>query len=109
MLGNGIFISSLATWDRLPSFLRGLISRTHSPSKDNSAKHPEQLASRVSPICRQMLAQLNYVGVPQLQSEDVEALLSYMYERAARIGVPLDTPISAKGFRLGYAEGLVCL
>ncbi len=56
-----------------------------------------------------MLAQLNYVGVPQLQSEDVEALLSYMYERAARIGVPLDTPISAKGFRLGYAEGLVCL
>lgn len=82
------------------------------PTLDQETSQPsnrEQLASRVSPICRQMLAQLNYVGAPQVGSEDVEALLSYMYGRAVQIGVPLDTPISAKGFRLGYAEGLVCL
>ncbi|KAK7414583.1 hypothetical protein QQX98_006611 [Neonectria punicea] len=70
------------------------------------AKEPERLASLVGPICAQMLEQLNYPGAPKLKGEAVEALLEYMHKRAVEIGVPLDTAISAKGFRLGYAEGL---
>ena len=54
-----------------------------------------------------MLKHLRYPGAPKLEAESVEALLNYMHKRAIEIGVPLDTPISAKGFRLGYAEGLV--
>ena len=54
-----------------------------------------------------MLHQLGYPGVPQLNLDDIEALLDHMYSRTVKMGVPLDSPISAKGFRLGYAEGLV--
>lgn len=71
------------------------------------SKDPKRLASICRPICADMLQQLKYPGAPQLKGEAVEALLEYMHRRAVEIGVPLDTPISAKGFRLGYAEGLV--
>jgi hypothetical protein len=71
------------------------------------SKNPKRLAAVCRPICQDMLEQLNYPGAPVLKSEAVEALLEYMYRRAVEIGVPLNTKISAKGFRLGYAEGLV--
>lgn len=73
------------------------------------AGSPARLASELAPICAQMLEQLHYPGAPQLKEEAVEALLEYMHKRAVEIGVPLDTSISSKGFRLGYAEGLACL
>lgn len=79
----------------------------YTPRKDDLTKDPKQLASLVAPICTQLLAQLNYPGAPQLKSQNVEALLEYMHKRAVEIGVPLNTPISAKGFQLGFAEGLV--
>ncbi|KAI0124138.1 longiborneol synthase [Xylariales sp. AK1849] len=54
-----------------------------------------------------MLRELNYQGAPRLKDKDVEALLELMHKRAVEIGLPLDNPLSAKGFRLGYAEGLL--
>ncbi|ROT40475.1 terpenoid synthase [Sodiomyces alkalinus F11] len=54
-----------------------------------------------------MLEQLKYPGAPKLETAAVEALLNYMHKRAVEIGVPLNTSISGKGFRLGYAEGLL--
>ena len=71
------------------------------------SKDPKRLAQICRPICADMLRQLQYPGAPQLKGESVEALLEYMHRRAVEMGVPLNTPISAKGFRLGYAEGLV--
>jgi len=67
----------------------------------------ESLASTLRAVCVEMLKELSYPGAPKLMPEAVEALLEYMYRRANEIGVPLDTPISAKGFRLGFAEGLL--
>lgn len=78
------------------------------PVDDDLSKDPERLASLVGPLCVQMLSHLNYPGAPKLKDEAIAALLDYMLKRATEIGVPLDTPISSKGFRLGYAEGLVC-
>nr|ULA45397.1 (-)-trichoacorenol synthase NsTAS [Nectria sp. HLS206] len=96
-------------WRRLLSVLRGFFARKHIRlvDDDDLAKQPERLASLCRPICAEMLEQLSYPGAPQLKAEAVEALLEYMYRRAVEMGVPLDTPISAKGFRLGYAEGLL--
>jgi hypothetical protein len=54
-----------------------------------------------------MLKGIGYPGAPQPSPEAVEALLSVMHKRAVDIGLPLDTPISRKGFWLGYSEGLV--
>lgn len=105
-------------WRKLLSSLRGAFFQQQQQQRqkgitDGTAKdlpapeEPAELASLVGPICSQMLTQLNYPGAPQLRLEAVEALLGYMHGRAVEIGVPLDTPISAKGFRLGYAEGLL--
>ncbi|KAF9878622.1 hypothetical protein CkaCkLH20_04114 [Colletotrichum karsti] len=89
--------------------LWGYVSTSSNKTLDDDelVNDPKRLASAVRPICTRMLGQLNYPGAPVLKAESVEALLEYMYKRAVEMGVPLDTPISAKGFRLGYAEGLL--
>lgn len=94
---------------RLLSSLKLILTRPLSAITHDTdlSKDPERLVSICRPVCADMLQQLKYVGAPQLKGEAVEALLEYMHKRAVEIGVPLDTPISAKGFRLGYAEGLV--
>ncbi|KAF4996082.1 hypothetical protein FDECE_12578 [Fusarium decemcellulare] len=98
--------STRAMWQWPFISLNGLLQKCFG-LEDNLADQPKRLAALVAPICAHMLAQLRYPGAPQLEGEAVEALLQYMYKRAVEIGVPLDTPISAKGFRLGYAEGLL--
>jgi hypothetical protein len=65
---------------------------------------PTQLA----PVCLDLLHNLGYLGAPQLEAKSVQVLLEYMHKRAMDLAVPLDTSISINGFRLGYAEGLVC-
>ncbi|UQC91418.1 longiborneol synthase [Colletotrichum lupini] len=95
-----------AMWRQLSSPLNRVFQK-HVRQEDDLADQPKRLAALVAPICSQMLEQLNYPGAPQLEGEAVEVLLAYMYNRAVKIGVPLDTHISAKGFRLGYAEGLL--
>lgn len=99
--------ATTSAWHRIYSSLSGILFRNSIRLEDDLNKEPKRLASLVGPICAQMLTQLRYPGAPQLKGEAVEALLEYMYTRAVEIGVPLDTPISSKGFRLGYAEGLV--
>ncbi|OLN81001.1 Trichodiene synthase [Colletotrichum chlorophyti] len=99
--------STTSPWLKILSSLWGMLAPKRIRLEDDLAKEPKRLASLVAPICEKMLQQLNYPGAPQLKGEAVEALLEYMYKRAVEIGVPLDTPISAKGFRLGYAEGLL--
>ncbi|GKT64788.1 longiborneol synthase [Colletotrichum tofieldiae] len=94
---------------RILGSLWGLLVPKRIRLEDDLAKTPARLASLVKPICTDMLAELNYPGVPQLKKESVEALLKYMYKRAVDIGYPLDTPISAKAFRLGYSLGLARL
>ncbi|KAH7113515.1 longiborneol synthase [Dactylonectria macrodidyma] len=89
--------------DSIGTFLGG----NYTPRKDDLTKEPKQLASLVAPICAQLLAELHYPGAPQLKSQNVEALLEYMHQRAVELGVPLNKPISAKGFQLGFAEGLL--
>ncbi|KAF5539465.1 longiborneol synthase [Fusarium mexicanum] len=95
-----------AIWRRPLSSLNGLLQK-RIRLEGELPHQPETLAALVAPICVDMLAQLSYPGAPQLKGEAVEALLEYMYKRALEIGVSLDTPLSAKGFRLGYAEGLL--
>ncbi|KAK6214998.1 longiborneol synthase [Colletotrichum tabaci] len=94
---------------RILSSLWGLLAPKRIRLEDDLAKEPERLASLVKPICTDMLEELSYPGVPKLKRESVEALLKYMYKRAVDIGYPLDTPISAKAFRLGYSLGLARL
>ncbi|KAF7529684.1 hypothetical protein G7054_g9753 [Neopestalotiopsis clavispora] len=65
------------------------------------------LASAVRPSCLSMLIDFGYPGAPQPSPEAVEVLLNVMHKRAVDIGLPLDTPISRKGFWLGYSEGLL--
>ncbi|KAK1972291.1 longiborneol synthase [Colletotrichum sublineola] len=92
---------------RMLSSLWGLFAPKRIRLEDDLASAPDRLASLVKPICTDMLKGMKYPGAPQLKKESVEALLKYMYERAVDIGYPLDTPISAKAFRLGYSLGLV--
>ncbi|KAH7001267.1 longiborneol synthase [Ilyonectria destructans] len=99
--------ATTSAWQRIYSSLSGILFRNSIRLEDDLTREPKRLASLVGPICAQMLTQLRYPGAPQLKGEAVEALLEYMYTRAVEIGVPLDTPISSKGFRLGYAEGLL--
>ncbi|KAK1597418.1 longiborneol synthase [Colletotrichum navitas] len=93
---------------RMLSSLWGLFSPKRIRLEDDLAAAPDRLASLVKPICTDMLKELRYPGVPQIKEESVEALLQYMYKRAVEIGYPLDTPISAKAFRLGHSLGLLC-
>ncbi|RFU75738.1 longiborneol synthase [Trichoderma arundinaceum] len=96
-----------SVWRRVFNTLKQLFPRNYSRIDQNLAKEPRRLASLVGPICADMLNQLNYPGAPVLKAEAVEGLLEYMHKRAIEFDVPLNTPISAKGFRLGYAEGLL--
>lgn len=77
------------------------------PRDEDLAKDPKRLASICGPINARMIKEMNYSGAPVLKAEAVESLLEYMYRRSVEFGVPLDTPISSKGFRLGYSLGLV--
>ncbi|GAW11839.1 hypothetical protein ANO14919_011920 [Xylariales sp. No.14919] len=54
-----------------------------------------------------MLEELQYEGAPRPSDEAVESLLALMHKRAVQMAVPLDTPISSKGFWLGFSEGLL--
>ncbi|GKT41709.1 uncharacterized protein ColSpa_01890 [Colletotrichum spaethianum] len=93
---------------RILGSLWGLLAPKRIRLEDDLAKTPARLASLVKPICTDMLQELHYPGVPQLKKESVEALLKYMYKRAVDIGYPLDTPVSAKAFRL-EVQGFVGL
>ncbi|CAI0649256.1 unnamed protein product, partial [Colletotrichum noveboracense] len=77
------------------------------PRDEDLAKDPKRLASICGPINARMIKEMNYSGAPVLKAEAVESLLEYMYRRSVEFGVPLDTPISSKGFRLGYSLGLL--
>lgn len=90
----------------LKRFLPKKITR-RSRQKNDLPQEPEKLAAQVGPICADMLNQLHYPGAPKLKAEAVEGLLAYMHKRAIEFDVPLNNALSAKGFRLGYAEGLV--
>jgi hypothetical protein len=94
-------------WKVIDSLLNFFIGNPI-PLDDDLAKDPERLASLAKPLYVEMISQLNYPGAPKLKDEAVEVLLDQMHKRAIEIGVPLDTPISLKGFRLGYTWGLVC-
>ncbi|KAH6606925.1 longiborneol synthase [Trichoderma cornu-damae] len=91
---------------RVFNTLKHLFPRKYHRIGHDLSKEPQRLASLVRPICTDMLNQLNYPGAPKLKAEAVEGLLEYMHKRAVEFDVRLDTPISSKGFRLGYAEGL---
>ncbi|KAK2002929.1 longiborneol synthase [Colletotrichum falcatum] len=97
-VGNPLF--------RVLGSLWGLLSPKRIRLEADLPTAPERLAPLVKPICTDLLKGLRYPGVPQLKQDSLEALLDYMYKRAVEIGYPLDTPISAKAFRLGYALGL---
>ncbi|ETS01845.1 terpenoid synthase [Trichoderma reesei RUT C-30] len=90
----------------LKRFLPKKITR-RSRQKNDLPQEPEKLAAQVGPICADMLNQLHYPGAPKLKAEAVEGLLAYMHKRAIEFDVPLNNALSAKGFRLGYAEGLL--
>lgn len=92
---------------RVFTALKQFLPKADSPVAGSLATEPEKLAAQVAPICCDMLTQLKYPGAPKLKAEAVEGLLAYMHKRAIEFDVPLNTKISAKGFRLGYAEGLV--
>ncbi|KAF2967923.1 hypothetical protein GQX73_g5656 [Xylaria multiplex] len=67
----------------------------------------ERVAATSRLICVSMLEELQYEGTPRPSDQAIESLLTLMHERAIQIGVPLDTPISSKGFWLGFSEGLL--
>lgn len=96
-----------SVYRRVLKTLKQFLPKNYKQIDQHLASEPEKLAAQVGPICSDMLNQLSYPGAPKLKAEAVEGLLAYMHKRAIEFDVPLNTPISAKGFRLGYAEGLV--
>ncbi|KAI0533684.1 longiborneol synthase [Xylaria digitata] len=76
-------------------------------SPASSCSETERIAAAFRPICVSMLEELQYEGTPRPSNQAIESLLALMHERAIQIGVPLDTPISYKGFWLGFSEGLL--
>lgn len=78
-------------------------------TEDNLAKDPERLLKICTPLCERLLKATNYPGAPVINPDNIESLLQYMYKRAVKIGLPLNTPLSSKGFHLGYSMGLVSL
>ncbi|KAI0204891.1 longiborneol synthase [Astrocystis sublimbata] len=66
-----------------------------------------QLAAAVRSVCVSMLEELRYEGVPKPSDQVVQSLWALMHEKAIKIGLPLDNPMSAKGFWLGFSEGLL--
>ncbi|KAM6488375.1 longiborneol synthase [Trichoderma sp. SZMC 28011] len=104
--GSG-YHTAASVYRRVFTALKQFLPKNDIPEDGSLAKEPKKLAAQVAPICSDMLAQLNYPGAPKLTAEAVEGLLAYMHKRAIEFDVPLNTKISAKGFRLGYAEGLL--
>ncbi|KAI3531364.1 longiborneol synthase [Colletotrichum filicis] len=105
---HGAAVSAAQPWLRMLSSVWGLCAPKRIRLEDGPAKDPQRLAQQSKVICKQMLEDLNYPGVPQLKRESVEALLKYMHKRAVEIGWPLDTPLSQKGFRLGFSLAALC-
>lgn len=106
---NGAAVSVAQPWLRMLSSVWGMCAPKRIRLEDDLAKDPQRLAALCKPICKQMLKDLKYPGAPQVKRESVEALLKYMHKRAVEIGWPLDTPLSQKGFRLGFSLAAVCI
>ncbi|RYP04127.1 hypothetical protein DL764_004674 [Monosporascus ibericus] len=66
---------------------------------------PKQLAAHLQPVYTGLLRSIGYTSAPSLNDAKASVLLALMHKKAAEYGVPLDSPLSAKGFRLGYTEG----
>ncbi|RYP12389.1 hypothetical protein DL767_011300 [Monosporascus sp. MG133] len=66
---------------------------------------PKQLAAHLRPLYTGLLRSIGYTSAPSLSDEKGRELLAIMHKKAIEYGVPLDSPLSAKGFRLGYSEG----
>ncbi|RYP74262.1 hypothetical protein DL771_003083 [Monosporascus sp. 5C6A] len=66
---------------------------------------PKQLAAHLQPLYTELLSNIGYTSAPSLSDEKASELLAVMHKKAVEYGVPLDSPLSAKGFRLGYSEG----
>lgn len=67
----------------------------------------KQLAAELRPLYTELLADLKYPSAPELDEKKSSEILAIMYKKAVAYGIPLDTPLSAKGFRLGFSEGAV--
>ncbi|RYP37774.1 hypothetical protein DL768_010832 [Monosporascus sp. mg162] len=67
---------------------------------------PKQLAAHLQPLYTELLRCIGYTSAPPFTDEKASELLALMHKKAAEYGVPLDSPVSAKGFRLGYSEGV---
>ncbi|KAK1529217.1 longiborneol synthase [Colletotrichum paranaense] len=105
---NSAAVSVAQPWLRMLSSVWGMCAPKRIRLEDDLAKEPKRLAALCKPICKQMLEDLKYPGVPRVKRESVEALLKYMHKRAVEIGWPLDTPLSQKGFRLGFSLAAMC-
>ena len=68
---------------------------------------PKQLADELRPLYTELFADLKYQSAPGLGEKQAGEILAIMYKKAVAYGIPLDTPLSAKGFRLGFSEGAV--
>ncbi|KAI0549851.1 longiborneol synthase [Xylaria curta] len=73
----------------------------------SSTPEPHQLRTAVRPICVSMLEEIGYQGAPRPSYQAIESLFAFMHQRAIQIAVPLDNPISSKGFWLGFSIGLL--
>ena len=67
----------------------------------------KQLAAELRPLYNELFADLKYLSAPRLGDERASEFLAVMYKKAVGYGIPLDNPLSAKGFRLGFSEGAV--
>lgn len=67
----------------------------------------KKLAAQLRPLYTELLRDLGYTTAPTVSDERAGEVLAVMYKKAVAFGVPLDTPLSAKGFRLGFSEGVV--
>ncbi|RYP93663.1 hypothetical protein DL770_000194 [Monosporascus sp. CRB-9-2] len=66
---------------------------------------PKQLAAHLLPLYTELFRSIGYTSAPSCSDEKASELLALMHEKAVEYGVPLDSPVSVKGFRLGYSEG----
>ncbi|KAF4119235.1 Trichodiene synthase (TRI5) [Geosmithia morbida] len=103
--GSGGAPNASALWR---SWFSNILARNSQRLLENEslADSPDRLLAISKPLCTRLLAAMDYPGAPELKAEAVEDLLMYMYRRAVKIGLPLNTPLSSKGFRLGYSMGL---
>ncbi|RYP05610.1 hypothetical protein DL765_009793 [Monosporascus sp. GIB2] len=93
-------------WNGLNIMKRSLNARKGRRQKPPPS--PNELAAFLRPLYTQFLKNLGYESTPTPSEEQAGALLAVMHKRAVQFGVPLDTRLSDKAFRLGFSEGLVC-